>query len=164
MWREFLIQQLGLICSTEFCWRKDFSLGSRSIYSWLFILIPVFCNYPSSDDFLLILFAVLTVYVRELIFFSGNSASSKPPLTTGHHSYAPSGDASELLAKMAVSLPEFFPSLPLFPLNFFLLAQHKYCCSACASRFLEHVTFKELSVCIRDTAISNTITITDDTC
>nr|KAF6464166.1 hypothetical protein HJG63_001655 [Rousettus aegyptiacus] len=45
---------------------------------------------------------ILTVYVRELTFSFGNSASSKPPLTTGHRSYGPSGDASDRWAKMVM--------------------------------------------------------------
>lgn len=37
------------------------------------------------------------------LFSFGNSASSKPPLKIGHHSYWPAGDASELWAKMVLS-------------------------------------------------------------
>ncbi|XP_077817025.1 centriolar satellite-associated tubulin polyglutamylase complex regulator 1 isoform X11 [Macaca mulatta] len=44
---------------------------------------------------------ILTVYAREHTFSFENSASSKPPPTIGYHFYEPSGDASELWAKMA---------------------------------------------------------------
>ncbi|KAL0628478.1 hypothetical protein AAY473_001798 [Plecturocebus cupreus] len=44
---------------------------------------------------------VLTACARELTFSFGNSASSKPPPTIEYHFYGPSGDASELWAKMA---------------------------------------------------------------
>lgn len=113
MWRDFLIEGFGLIYNLEFRGRKGISplFGSGSVWSWFFILILDFHNQPSNDDFLIFfLYAVLTVYVRELTFSFGNSASSKPPLTTGHRSYGPSGDASDRWAKMVVSLPKFFSS------------------------------------------------------
>ncbi|KAI2559656.1 C11orf49 isoform 5 [Pan troglodytes] len=47
-------------------------------------------------------YLVLTVYAREHTFSFENSASSKPPPTIGYHFYGPSGDASELWAKMAI--------------------------------------------------------------
>ncbi|KAL4697289.1 hypothetical protein H8959_002987 [Pygathrix nigripes] len=46
---------------------------------------------------------ILTVYAREHTFSFENSASSKPPPTIGYHFYEPSGDASELWAKMELA-------------------------------------------------------------
>lgn len=115
IWRDFLIERLHLICSSEFVGEKRFSSFWAVVLSRLefSLWFQPSKNY-SSNDSLIFLFAVLTVCVRELTFSFGNSASSKQPLTTGHHSYGPSGDASELWAKMAVSLPKFFSCLPFF--------------------------------------------------
>lgn len=60
-----------------------------SFWQWfylVFILIPALHNYLFNDDLLIFFIAVSTVYVRELMFSFGNSASSKLLLTTGHHS------------------------------------------------------------------------------
>lgn len=124
------MEGLGLIYSSEFCWRRISSplFGSGSIL--IFILISAFHSCPSDDGFLIFLLAVLTVYVRELTFSFGNSASSKPPLTTGHHSYGPSGDASGPWAKMAVSLPRFSSCL----LFFFQTSSFCFCKYSLSSR------------------------------
>lgn len=150
------MEGLGLIYSSEFCWRKISSplFGSGSIL--IFILISAFHSCPSDDGFLIFLLAVLTVYVRELTFSFGNSASSKPPLTTGHHSYGPSGDASGPWAKMAVSLPRFSSCL----LFFFQTSSFCFCKYSLSCR---HLTFEELFVCIRDTtSITTTVPITKE--
>uniref|UniRef100_A0A7N9IFK7 Centriolar satellite-associated tubulin polyglutamylase complex regulator 1 n=1 Tax=Macaca fascicularis TaxID=9541 RepID=A0A7N9IFK7_MACFA len=92
---------------------------------------------------------ILTVYAREHTFSFENSASSKPPPTIGYHFYEPSGDASELWAKMAIFIyretqrrlmkvpllfalftrPTFMPVKLLWPkcCNWMLPTQEKLC-------------------------------------
>ena len=147
MWREFLIG-IGL-------YLRLFSFWMVVLYILdFFILIPAFYNYPSNDDFLIFFFAVSTVYVRELTFSFGNSASSKPPLTIGHHSYGPFGDASELWAKMVVSLPKFVSWLPLFIPNFFLLLNINTIWVHAVQGSRKTLLSKSGLSCVRDTTIS----------
>ncbi|KAF6102347.1 hypothetical protein HJG60_001636 [Phyllostomus discolor] len=106
---------------------------------------------------------ILTVSVRELTFSFGNSASSKPPLTTGHRSYGPFGGASELWAKMAPARFLFRKQLTVLWELSYLLTMKEYHCllQLLCPDFPLELTQKAARIVLMDDAVDCLMSFSD---
>lgn len=164
LWRDFLTERLVLIrVSLE---KKCFPLsGSGSIWSWFFILISAFHNYPSNDGFLIFSLCSFNsvcqgthILFREFSFIQAtphNRASFLRAFWRCFRTVGKNGGKSSQI----LFLPSFLPFKFLF---FFLFLINTVWVHANQGSRHTLLLRSHLS-CVRDTAsITTTIPITNE--